>query len=163
MAKVISKLTHSNLVEIGAKYLFGKRYMVVLKELATCIPETPDVLGFRSGWSYLLEAKVSRGDFKGDAKKSFRHYPEKGVGNYRSYVCPKGLIKPEELPAGWGLVYVDPITKRLRTIVFPRYQSSNLHNEQLLLVSVVRRMIDGFEYKKYLHRVPEGDTNNGIR
>jgi len=160
VAEIISKLTHTNLVEIGAKYLFGRGYMVVLKELTTCIPETPDVLGFRSGHSYLLEAKTSRGDFKADAKKSFRRYPPQGVGSYRSYVCPKGLIKPEELPAGWGLVYIDPITKRPRTIKHPTYQAPNIANEQLLLVSVVRRMIDGFEYKKYLHRVPEGDTND---
>lgn len=30
------------------------------------------------------------------------------MGDYRYYCCPKGLIKPEELPLGWGLLYVFP-------------------------------------------------------
>lgn len=152
MAKVISRLTHAELVELGAKYLYGKRYKVVLKELTTCIPETPDVLGFRSGHSHLLEAKTSRSDFKADAKKLFRAHPHQGVGNFRSYICPKDLIKPEELPEKWGLIYVDPDTKKYRTIVWPTQQEARIVNENALLVSVVRRMIDGFEYKKYLHR-----------
>jgi hypothetical protein len=152
MARAISKLTHAELVEFGAKYLYGKKYMVVLKELTTCIPETADVLGFRAGHSHLIEAKTSRSDFKADAKKSFRVYPHQGVGNLRSYICPTGLIKPEELPEKWGLIYIDPITKKSRTLVWPTHQEARIANENALLVSVVRGMIDGFEYKKYLHR-----------
>lgn len=90
-------LTHADLVEIGAKWLWGKGCRVILKELSTAY-KIPDVLGFGGMGSFLLEAKCSRSDFFADKKKIFRQSPHLGVGNFRSYICPKGLIKPEELP-----------------------------------------------------------------
>jgi len=27
------------------------------------------------------------------------------MGNYRYYLCPEGLIQPDEVPAGWGLIW----------------------------------------------------------
>ena|GEM_PF-2136521 len=61
-----------------------------------------------------FEIKVSRSDFKADAKKrkwnlydnpykgtSFNHVP-----NYFTYVCPPGLIKEEDLKPYMGLIYV---------------------------------------------------------
>jgi len=29
------------------------------------------------------------------------------MGKFRFYLCPFGLIKIEELPSNWGLIYVD--------------------------------------------------------
>lgn len=57
--------------------------------------------------TYLVEAKVSLIDFKKDAKKIFRINPEIGVGKYRFYACPKGLLKLEDLPEKWGLIEVN--------------------------------------------------------
>jgi hypothetical protein len=54
--------------------------------------------------SIVLEAKVSRADFLADAKKPHRQ-PGKGLGRWRYYLCPEGLISPDELPLGWGLLY----------------------------------------------------------
>ena len=34
----------------------------------------------------------------------FGRKPEQGVGSERFYLAPPGLIKPLELPAGWGLL-----------------------------------------------------------
>lgn len=31
--------------------------------------------------------------------------PESGMGDWRFFLCPAGLILPEDLPAGWGLLY----------------------------------------------------------
>lgn len=70
--------------------------------------EIADVIGFgSSGHSVLIEVKVSRGDFLSDKKKPFRQHPQLGVGRNRYYCCPTGLIKKEELPEGWGLIYID--------------------------------------------------------
>lgn len=69
------------------------------------MPERVDALLFCSDSSYLIETKVSRSDFLADAKKPFRKDPSQGIGDYRYYACPEGLIKPDELPEKWGLIY----------------------------------------------------------
>lgn len=68
-------------------------------------PERVDAILFNSRASFVIETKISRSDFKADAKKIFR-VDGKGVGTYRYYACPEGLIKPDELPAKWGLIWV---------------------------------------------------------
>lgn len=35
-----------------------------------------------------------------------------GMGKYRSYLCPAGLITKEDLPERWGLVWYDPTKTR---------------------------------------------------
>lgn len=70
------------------------------------MPERVDALLFCSGYSYLIETKISRSDFLADAKKPFRQDATQGVGDYRYYACPEGLIKPDELPEKWGLINV---------------------------------------------------------
>lgn len=75
--------------------------------------ERCDAILFSSMTSYLIETKISRSDFLADAKKPFRLNPDDGVGEYRYYACPTGLIKPEELPEKWGLIYVDPDKKNV--------------------------------------------------
>lgn len=76
-------------------------------------PERCDALLFCSNNSYLIETKISRSDFLADFKKE--HRVNGGlIGNYRYYACPVGLIKPEELPEKWGLIYVDPDNRRAR-------------------------------------------------
>lgn len=72
--------------------------------------EHPDAIGWRRGPSdggaVLVEVKVSRSDFLADARKPHRADPALGVGRYRYYLCPEGLIAPEEIPPRWGLLYV---------------------------------------------------------
>lgn len=58
------------------------------------------------------EVKISRSDFKADAKKKkWIYYTDKNhwfkCANYFYYVCPKDLIKVEEIPSFAGLIYVD--------------------------------------------------------
>lgn len=101
------KMTHTECVEAAARYL-SKRYPVTLPEFYCYNAELPDVIGFKNGQSAVVECKVSRSDFHADKKKAFRIDPTKGMGDYRFYCCPKGMIKKEELPAGWGLLYVYP-------------------------------------------------------
>lgn len=71
--------------------------------------EIPDAIGFRLSGntpvSVVVEAKASRSDFFADKSKA--HRITDGMGNYRYFMCPEGLIKPDELPAKWGLIYVN--------------------------------------------------------
>lgn len=103
------KMTHAECVLAATNYL-SKRCDVVLPEFFCHNSELPDVIGFKQSrmTSTLIECKVSRSDFLADAKKPFRIKPEKGMGDYRYYCCPKGMIKKEELPKGWGLLYIYP-------------------------------------------------------
>lgn len=63
------------------------------------------------------EIKVSRSDFKADFKKRGKHWrlsdkeiiwtPKNPVANRFYYVCPKDLIKADEVPEYAGLIYID--------------------------------------------------------
>lgn len=99
-------LTHDKLCEIAEKWL-NKHCGVVFRELRTEANEHPDAIGFRSTFSILIECKVSRSDFKKDQTKLFRQIPSQGMGSYRYYMCPEGLLLPEEIPNKWGLLYVN--------------------------------------------------------
>lgn len=100
-------MSHAECVGFAAEYMH-RHNNVVLPEFFTHNAELPDVLAFDMRNSTVVEVKVSRGDFLKDAKKSFRINPNSGMGDYRYYFCPKDLIKIEELPYGWGLLYVYP-------------------------------------------------------
>lgn len=137
-------LTHTKIIEHSRKVLkrAGMRWKcgVTFAELSTANSEIPDVLGFQSGGSSLIEAKASRSDFLGDKKKHFRRYPYVGMGNYRFYACPTGLIKEEELPEKWGLIYVSE-KGRCTVKVKPEWQECNLKAEHTYMYSVLRRII----------------------
>lgn len=98
-------MTHKQLVEIAYRWVLKNGSVgIAFKELKSLSNEIPDVIGFGGWHSILIECKVSRSDFLSDKKKPHR---AKGMGDWRFYCCPKGLIKVSELPEKWGLIYVD--------------------------------------------------------
>lgn len=101
-------VTHSELCKKAAIFLRRHGFGVVIeeKDSACGIDERPDCIGFRQNCSVLIECKTSRSDYLADAKKPWRQ-GACGMGNWRFYLCPKGLIKKEELPYGWGLLEYD--------------------------------------------------------
>lgn len=99
-------MTHKYLIEVAYKWVLKRGSCgVAFKELKTANIEIPDVIGFGSGFSVVIECKVSRSDFLKDKNKPHR---QKGMGTFRYFCCPIGLIKVEELPEKWGLIYVQP-------------------------------------------------------
>jgi hypothetical protein len=107
---------HADLVRLGARWLKGQGFGVVATELAVSgTQERADVIGFRSTCSAIIEAKASRADFLADRKKSHRGVG--GLGNYRFYLCPPGIIEASDIPEGWGLLYADGM--RVAEIVKP--------------------------------------------
>lgn len=131
--------THTALVERAEKWLLGARQCsVVITEIGIwSTNEIPDVLGFTARHSVLVECKTSRADFFGDAKKVFRREAERGMGNFRFYLCPAGLIKAEEIAAPWGLVYVYPA--RARQVKKADFCEANLKAERAILLAIARR------------------------
>ncbi len=98
-------MTHAQLVEKAVHWLRRYRCGVVLSEQACVSGEMPDAIGWkRACHSVLVECKLTRSDFIADRAKPFRLEPGEGVGCERFYLVPAGLVRREELPAGWGLL-----------------------------------------------------------
>jgi hypothetical protein len=135
-------MTHSLLVRKAVEWLRRYRCGVVLSEQACMSGEMPDAIGWKKAChSVLVECKVSRADFLADRSKPFRQRSELGVGNERFYLVPRGLILPEELPSGWGLLeyhsrqvnMLVPSRKKLRT-------DEGFRCEMNLLLASLRRV-----------------------
>jgi len=123
-----------------AAWLKGSKKMtVVCSELATRNSERPDVIGWIGGAaSILIECKVSRGDFFSDGKKWFRRDEGSGMGDRRYVAAPKGLLTPDEMPDGWGLLEVDERCVREAREAQPKKASKR--NECVMLMSALRRL-----------------------
>ena len=146
------ELTHKMLVSIGTKFLMNFGCSVVLPELSSLnnSGEIPDIFAMKSGYSVVVECKISRADFAKDRKKIFRQNPEMGMGQYRYILCPEDVIKPVDLAGvheNWGLLYVKQ-NRRIKKVIFPKgnYFSydeyrfpCNLDAERSLLASALRR------------------------
>jgi hypothetical protein len=96
----------------------------------------------------MIECKVSRSDFLNDKKKVSRTHPVTGMGRERFYMCPSGLIREDELPEKWGLIYVSD-KGRTRTVK-KNYKGNcdigcngftvNERDEKAMLCSALRRL-----------------------
>jgi hypothetical protein len=69
---------------------------------------------------------------------------------YRFYLCPQDMIRSEELPNKWGLIYVNDKGQAIKKIgprgnVWSRsngfiFQKRNIQNEMALMYSALRRL-----------------------
>ncbi len=74
------------------------------------------------GMTKEFEIKISRQDFLKDAKKK-KHLTNSG-SNFFYYVCPKDLIKPDEIDKRYGLIYL--VHGLIQIVKKPK----RLHNEK---------------------------------
>lgn len=130
-------MTHSELVILGHRWLTSRGH-TAFTEFATYDNETPDVIGWKAGRSILIECKADRGDFLSDGNKRQRRYPQMGLGCLRYYLCPWGLIGPDELPKYWGLLWVRSgrVFVQLTASPFPEY---DLRGELRFMSSMLKR------------------------
>lgn len=110
-------MTHADLCRLAAQWLKrpasrqGPGCIISFEQTAPIgSPEVTDAIGWTS-WiaatsasSVLVEAKVSRADFLADRNKPFRKNPDHGIGDFRYYLAPRGLIAEHDLPPQWGLI-----------------------------------------------------------
>jgi hypothetical protein len=152
----MTSVEHHELVALGARWLRREGFPVVATELrANGCREQADVIGFRESCSALIEVKVSRADFRVDREKPERADPRLGLGLYRFYLMPFGLIADVDLPTGWGLLYAGG--KTVEAIVRPlgncwlgpgckdenwaRFQHPvSVERERRILFSIARRL-----------------------
>jgi len=137
--------SHAELVEAGCKWLRRQSCSVIVHEPFRCsINEQPDAIGWREGASILLEAKASRSDYLVDARKPWRREPALGVGDWRFFIAPLGMISVDELPDRWGLLELKG-RRVLATHGVPgnigwyrsAFPEANKRNEIQLLISAV--------------------------
>jgi hypothetical protein len=160
-------MVHADLVQTALKWLVGScGCAFAVSELVSYAGEIPDAIGFKSDRSIIVECKTSRSDFLADKDKPFRREPEKGLGDHRYFLCPEGIIKPDDELNGWGLLYLK--NGKIRRIVCPvttkiedfyrkgklcnwtnwntRPHQKDLHRELCFVVSVARRLAEGCPY-----------------
>ncbi|MDD2765271.1 MAG: hypothetical protein PHE83_15005 [Opitutaceae bacterium] len=153
--------THAFLVEKARCWLSsptGGGCPVVVTELATS-GEEPDAIGWRGGWSIIVECKSSREDFRRDAQKHFRRSSDRGIGGQRYLLVPVGLIEASEIPEGWGLLVLSGRTVQLVKKP-PLHEAINWRHVMEILSSTLRRVghacPSGVNIRCYpLRKVPE--------
>ena len=128
------------------------RFKYVAVELCTYAAENPDVWGFDGNYSAVIEVKTSHADFLSDRKKWCRSKEAEEVGlqagTFRWYLCPEGVIKAEEVPDGWGLLYWNG--KAIEHIKGAPKHENTSRSDLLILSSILRR--EGFPAKIYNYR-----------
>jgi hypothetical protein len=156
-------MTHAQLVSMAVAWLRRYRCGVVLSEQACASGEMPDAIGWKGqSHSVLIECKVSRADFLADREKPFRRKPELGLGCERFYLTHGSMLRPEELPQGWGLLEVKnrhvemlhPSSRNLRTAKGFRYEM-NLLLASLRRVEVRIEPQSITEFLKWKNRMAE--------
>jgi hypothetical protein len=148
-------VTHQQVVKKAVSWLRNHEHCgAVVSEVSAYLSsnEIADAIGWTSLASTLVECKASRSDFLADREKFSRRFDGKGLGDYRYYMAPKGIIKPEDLPEGWGLVEIgDHSTRVIVKATYRNRDASAVRDEISLLVSVLRRI----QTREFVTIVPE--------
>ena len=140
---------HYNLCCEGAKYIIQPRAkepyqtqnMLSTVELVCYGTEQTDVYATNRETSTIIEVKTSHADFLNDKKKYARSEEAKinghQIGNYRYYLCPKGIVSVEELPEGWGLLEWDG--KKIEKVKSSDIFETNHKFDMFVLCSIIAR------------------------
>lgn len=150
--------THHKICCVVGKWLQGRwsgkkpyaHYVAV--ELVTQGCENTDVFGFNPMYSTMIEVKVSKSDFLKDKHKYANVVGR--VGDYKYYCCPTNVIKIDDLPDKWGLLYINENDK-IEIIKIAEETKSNSYTEHAIICSIMRR--EGIKNQVFNYR------NNGDR
>jgi hypothetical protein len=149
-ARVWWVVTHDELVLKAVRWLkYVQKCKPIFAEMVTCAQTTPDAIGWNWGESRLIEVKVSRSDFFRDRKKIAHRAPDMAMGRRRWYMTPTGLVRPEEVPEGWGLVTVDGANATVIVEAPERVLGSLAQTQEMrMLSSAIRRLTLGSNFKE---------------
>lgn len=142
-------MTHAEMVKRAEKWLRNSCRLEKPRRVCRCpvvicesvaASESPDAIGYLFGGIHtvVVECKVSVSDFRADQKKVPRQHPALGMGTYRYYLTPPGLLRAEQIPDNWGLLEAHSRTVRVvkYAVEFPERHKAN---EMRLLFSLARR------------------------
>lgn len=146
-------MTHDELVRMAVTWLAsrsGAGCELALGDVRSfATSEQPDAIGWLGNTGsrllcgeradcVLVECKASRTDFRADAGKPWRQVG--GMGHWRYYLAPAGIIRADEIPTGWGLL--QPVGAGLGIVIGATRQQSC--GDKGLLLDVCRRLVTGF-------------------
>jgi hypothetical protein len=134
------KFTHEQLRKSAVRWLtVTKRCSVILSELVSSAMEIPDAVGWKNGFSFLVECKASRSDFLANKHKCCIR-SGRGVGNHRFFLCAEDVITTLDLEGeDWGLLWVCE-SGRIKLIKEAVHREPDHRGEITMLVSALRRM-----------------------
>lgn len=139
---------HYDLCCLGARWLRNRRRCKYVAVEICTMGDNVDVFGIRYGYeSFNIEVKTSHSDFIADQKKWIRQAGSEYLraGNYRYYLCPEGVIKEEELPEGWGLLYYNEeysnkvFPLKVKVVCEPKCFDVTYKSELFILQSIMAR------------------------
>lgn len=131
------QVTHDLLCEKAAAWLRSARRCAAVSTRQLMASERPDAIGWTpSGVSTVVECKTSKADFLHDFDKPHRKFPELGMGQFRYYLTPPGLLTVDDLPAGWGLLELRG--SRVYQLKESKPFQGSFHLERMYLVDLVR-------------------------
>lgn len=138
--------THADLVQRAVRWLRREhRCSVAFGEIVTASRETPDAIGWSRGFSYVVECKVSRGDFFRDRRKAHAAHANEGMGGERWYLVPAGLVDVDDVMPWWGLAWAHPRTIEVRRRA-ERRDRYDARAEARVLMSAFRRALLGSRF-----------------
>lgn len=133
------EMKHAALITRALRWLRGsQRCVVVVADMEAANGERVDAMGWTRRHSVLVEAKISRADFHADKRKPWRLDPPRGVGLLRYYMAPVGVLSPEDMPPGWGLVTVSTGGQIRRLVKATPQPAANRGAETWLLCNAAR-------------------------
>lgn len=109
---------HEDLVKRAVSWLSNSCNCCLVMAEPQCwaVREFPDAIGWTvQGYSFLIECKVSREDFRRDKHKPSKRTGLETMGRRRWYLTPPGLLWVEDLPYGFGLL--ETKGRRIKEIV----------------------------------------------
>lgn len=119
-------------------YYVCAKFKYVAVELCVNGAENADVWAFDGFCTVVIEVKTSHADFLNDKKKFWRGCDDEfQAGNLRWFLCPEGVIRPDELPDGWGLLYWNG--KKVYPVTPPVRRMQGCHGDIRILYSLLRR------------------------
>ena len=139
-----SKL-HNQLVAIAERHLRSTMLCWPVLTEPDSLGEEADAIGWKTAKegrevTHVIECKASLADFRADKGKEHRLDPSIGMGVYRWFLTPEGLVEPFDCEeVGWGLLEWDgkSVNRKHPSEVF---HARNVNREILLLRNACKNL-----------------------
>ena len=111
------------------------------------------------------EVKVSRSDWLSELNQPEKSLVISQFCDKWYLVAPKGVLRPDELPKGWG--YIQVSEKSLRTKI-KAPQRDNVAPDKLFMASLIRRLLNKYQdtdflSEKFEHLEKEAKKNASVQ
>lgn len=132
--------THEDLRKSAVRWLTSsKKCSVVLSEMVSAAGEIPDAIGWKYGFSYVVECKASRPDFHANKHKCHER-ADTGMGSHRYFLCAPETVTVEDLTeSDYGLLWIGE-SGTIRVKREPITRETNSKKEICMLTSALRRV-----------------------